>query len=139
MIACLIGILTLTLGSFGFGGLGSVNLVPFRSLIDSFSLGDYWVGIVLVDLAGNFLLYFPLGLFVALRIPGLSLWTWALAVFTLTAGIEVLQGVALNRSADITDVLMNGLGGVAGFLLVRAVQHLLSKRSFEGPEAKGRS
>jgi len=127
--ASLIGILALTLGQFGFGGLGAINLVPFQSLIDSFSQGEFWVGIVLVDLAGNFLLYFPLGLFVALRFPSLSIWPWTLAVLALTAAIELIQGVVLNRSADVTDVLMNGLGGVVGFLVARGVQRFIPRRT----------
>jgi glycopeptide antibiotics resistance protein len=133
IVASLVGILALTVGAFGPGGSGQVNLVPFQSLVDSFSLGDFWVAIVLVDLAGNFLLYFPLGLFVALRFRALSIWTWALMVVALTTAIEILQGFVLNRSADVTDVLMNGLGGVAGFLVARTGQRLVARRN-SGPQ-----
>jgi glycopeptide antibiotics resistance protein len=128
ILGSLAGIVALTTGAFGSGGMGQVNLVPFKSLADSFAHGEYWVGIVLVDLAGNFLLYFPLGLFVAVRFPRLSIVVWVTTVVVLSSCIEVLQGLVFNRSADITDVLMNGLGGVVGFLAARAAQHLVSRR-----------
>ena len=43
----------------------------------------------------------------------------------LTAAIESVQFFVLNRSADITDTLMNGLGGIAGFVLARVFQGLV--------------
>lgn len=127
ILASLLGIFALTLGAFAYGGSGQVNLIPFRDLVDSLAQGEYWIGIVLVDIASNFLLYVPLGLFVALRFPSVSIRAWAPTVVALTAGIEVLQGFVLNRSADVTDVLMNGLGGVVGFVLARAIQRLAAR------------
>lgn len=124
----LIGIFALTLGAFATGGQGEVNLVPFQSLVDAMSLGEFWIGIALVDLGANFILYVPLGLFVAPRFPALSIWAWMLLVWTLSASIEIVQGAVLNRSADITDVVMNSLGGIVGFALARIIQRLARGR-----------
>ena len=128
ILGSLAGIVALTLGAFATGGQGQVNLVPFRSLLDAFSLGEFWIGIVLVDLAANFILYVPLGLFVALRFPNLPIWSWAVMACTLSASNEIVQGVILNRSADITDVITNGLGGIVGFVVVRVAQRLARGR-----------
>lgn len=124
IVGALMGIAALTLGPFMSTGVGAANLVPFQSLFDSFRLGPFWTQIVVVDLTANFLLYFPLGLLLALRFPRLSVGVWLLAVLALSGGIEIVQGVVLNRSADITDVVMNAAGGVAGFALGRAIRSL---------------
>lgn len=117
-------IVALTLGAFATGGQGEVNWIPFQSLFDSFALGEFWVGIALTDLLGNLLLFGPLGLFVGLRFARLPIWAWALIVGALTAAIEIIQFLMLNRSADVTDVLMNGLGGIAGFAAARLLQRV---------------
>ncbi|MEX2546257.1 MAG: VanZ family protein [Chloroflexota bacterium] len=131
IIGSLAGMLALTLSSLATGGQGQINLIPFQSLFDSFALGEFWVGIVLVDLAANFLLYVPLGLFVGLRLSGLPTLAWALPVVALSAAIEVVQGSVLNRSADVTDGVMNWLGGVAGFAAARMLQRLIDSRTSE--------
>lgn len=59
-------IATLTLGAFGGGGRGQVNLVPFRSVFDNVPLGDFYVGLVLFDMLANVALYVPLGIAVGL-------------------------------------------------------------------------
>lgn len=115
----------LTLGAFTIGGQGEINLVPFQGLFDSLALGEFWVGLVVADLLGNFLLFVPLGLVVGLRFAGLPIWIWAVIVVALTAAIEIVQFFVLNRSADITDVVMNGAGGVAGFAGARLSQRLV--------------
>lgn len=125
VLASLAVIGLLTLGAFHVGGEGAINLVPFQSLFDSFVLGEFWVGIAVADLLGNFLLFVPLGLFLGLRFARLPIWIWTLIAFALTAAIEIVQFVALNRSADVTDVVMNGLGGVAGFAGARLSQRLV--------------
>lgn len=121
ILGAVAGIGTLTLGAFATGGPGPANLVSFQSLFDAMSLGEFWVGLVMVDLMGNFLLYHPLGLLVGLRFQRLPVWVWVPLVFALTATVEIVQGVVLDRSADITDVLMNGLGGSVGFLAARVI------------------
>ncbi len=136
ILGTLAGIFALTFSSFVTGGQGQINLIPFQSLFDSFALGEFWVGIVLVDLAANFLLYVPLGLFVGLRLRGLPTLAWALPVVALSAAIEVVQGSVLNRSADVTDVLMNWLGGVAGFAAARMLRRLIDSRTSESSSGR---
>lgn len=136
ILGALAGIGILTLGSFMTPGPGPANLIPFQSLFDSLQLGEFWVEIVLVDLAANLLLYFPLGLLVGLRLSRLRAWVWALLALALSATIEIVQGVVLNRSADITDVMMNGLGAIIGFAVARAIERFAARSaSSEAPEA----
>lgn len=127
LLASFAGLLALTLGGYGTDGRGPVNLIPFQSLSDSFALGDFYVGVALYDLVLNFLLYLPLGLFAALRFHHLSLSAWVVVVVALSAAIEITQGLVLNRSADVTDVLTNALGGTFGFVLARVTQRLYSR------------
>lgn len=135
IVGALMGIAALTLGPFMSTGVGPANLVPFQSLFESFRFGPYWTELVLVDLAANLLLYLPLGLLVALRLPRLSFGMWLLAVLAITAGIEVIQGVVLNRAADITDVVMNAAGGISGFAAARTIHWLdRSRHGIGGPQ-----
>lgn len=121
IVASLLGIGALTLRPSVVNESGAANLIPFRSLFESFEIGPFWTQIVLIDWAANVILYVPLGLFVALRFRRLSPWVWLVATVALTAMIEIAQFVALNRSADINDVTMNTIGGMCGFAAGRAV------------------
>lgn len=123
----------LTLGAFGSGGQGQVNWVPFQSLLDGLALGEFWVGIALTDLLGNILLFIPLGLVIGLRFVRLPIWVWAAPIaVALTAAIEIVQLFVLNRSADMTDVMMNGLGGIFGFVVGRMIQRVARSQRREG-------
>jgi len=119
-------IVALTLGAFATGGQGQINWLPFQSLFDSLALGEFWTGMVMTDLLGNFLLFIPIGLVVGLRFAQARIWVWAAVVVAFTSAIEIAQFLVLNRSADTTDVVMNGLGGIAGFVIARTLQRLLS-------------
>lgn len=93
----------------------SINLEPgftIRSMLDKGSRGQK-----LVNLAGNVLIFVPLGF-----LPPL-LWKKARhlwAALMLSAGsscmIEFLQ-LFLGRSVDVDDVILNTLGGLLGYLL----------------------
>lgn len=91
-----------------FFSLGSVNLVPFRTLLpetaDRFSL---------FNLLGNCLVFVPLGFLPAMLFRSFS-WRRALGTgLCLTVFIELWQ-LAVGRACDIDDVLLNTLGVLAG-------------------------
>jgi hypothetical protein len=118
----IIGIVALTLGSFAGVGAGQIDLIPFHALIDSFALGEFYVGIAFVDLAANLLLYLPLGLLAGLRWPRSPAWRLVLVAASLSLVIEVTQVLVLNRAGDISDVLMNASGAFVGVLIARTWQ-----------------
>ncbi|MBX3029569.1 MAG: VanZ family protein [Chloroflexi bacterium] len=95
--------------------------MPFEDLIRAWP-NDRARGIILGQMGANVLLFVPFGCALLLRERRVPLWRVTLVSAAFSVGIEVLQGMASNgRAADITDVLMNTLGGVCGWILGRAI------------------
>lgn len=90
---------------------GSVNWIPFRDVMEG--NGDFIRQVVL-----NVILTVPFGFLLPLtrKNPGfLKTVGWT---FLLSLGIELLQPLLSGfRSADITDLITNTLGGMTGFAL----------------------
>ena len=102
-----------------------INLEPgftIRSMLEKGSLGQK-----MINLAGNVLIFSPLGF-----LPPLlwQRWRHLWAVVPLSAGvsclIEFLQ-LFLGRSVDVDDVLLNTLGGLLGYLLFCFIPKKLKK------------
>lgn len=75
------------------------------------------------NLAGNVVLFIPLGFFLPALWQGLRKW-WKtiLATMLIMTVLEALQGLSLRGTCDIDDLILNTLGawiGYLGFLLVK--------------------
>lgn len=92
----------------------AINWEPFRDLRTSVASG-YLVGIAIQNLVGNAAMFVPFGLAVRVTVPRVSAALIVLLAAVVSAAIEVAQAaLALGRSADITDVIMNSIGAAAG-------------------------
>ena len=135
VIAAIVTIAAFT-GRPGFpldGEASPVNLRPFSDLFRAFDLSRFYVGIAVGNLVGNVLLFVPLGLALALRFRGLGILGSVAIVATLSVAVEGWQAVAgTGRNADITDVLMNTLGGAVGHLAMRAIGPVHHPRPITG-------
>lgn len=105
--------------------LSEINLEPFRDLKRGY-LGAR-SGIAL-----NCLMFMPLGfLLPTLKKRGIvKVFFWSLFTSLLIEGIQFMYcwGAAEHRrSVDVTDVIMNTVGGVIGYLLFRLVHPKLIK------------
>ena len=95
------------------------QLLPFADLVFALPRGGTAIRLALADLAGNVVLFLPLGGALALRWPGLGEARAVLAAAALSIAIEVVQGLtAAGRMAQLTDVLMNALGAWIGWLVI---------------------
>lgn len=99
---------------FADTGYGHLNLVPFRTIGSYLGASDSTDA---RNLVGNVMMLVPLGILLAtvtrLR-PGRA----ALTLIAVSAAIEVLQWLLpTNRSVDIDDVILNSVGGTAGYAL----------------------
>lgn len=76
------------------------------------------------NLAGNILLFVPLGLLYPLcRKKRVSFPHILVVTVGATALIEVLQFVFLSsRSADVDDIILNFIGGMAGYLIYKWIE-----------------
>lgn len=72
--------------------------------------------------AGNVLLFFPLGILIPLVCSRLRFWRGIQIAIALSFSIELLQYFSRAwgsyRSADINDVILNGLGACLGLVIV---------------------
>ena len=108
-----LGVANLTL--FVTAGEGPRNAVPFHTIWDYLSDTNLPMQIRFRNLAGNLVMLAPLGLVLA------ALTRWRLArvaggVLIVSVSIELWQlFVATGRSVDIDDVVLNVVGGVAGW------------------------
>lgn len=107
--------------------------MPFEDLIRAWPF-DHSRGVILGQMAQNAALFVPFGLALVLRDRRAPLWRVMLVCAAFSAGIEAIQGLAGNgRAADVTDVLMNALGGACGWALGRLVLAGLRRRAGRSP------
>ncbi len=103
----------------------AVNLVPFATIRAMLTHGG--TGQKLINLAGNVLIFVPLGLLPPLLWPRLRhLWAALLIGLSTSCLIEFLQ-LFLSRSVDVDDVLLNVLGCLLGWLLAQLSLKLRKK------------
>jgi glycopeptide antibiotics resistance protein len=97
----------------------SWQLLLFGDLIEALVTRPRAIGLALVDLAGNILLFLPLGAAIALRWPRVGELRAVVVAVVISLGIEITQWLApLGRTAQTTDLLMNGLGAWLGWWLI---------------------
>ena len=75
---------------------------------------------ILTMLAGNLLMFVPMGVFLPLIFPRLQGGKMAAAILLLPLAVELWQ-VVVGRSFDTDDLLLNTLGMLAGWAVVRLV------------------
>ena len=72
--------------------------------------------------AGNVLLFFPLGMLLLLVWRRLRTWHGVMIAIVLSSSIEFAQYVTRawgsNRSADVNDIILNGVGACLGLAVV---------------------
>jgi len=77
------------------------------------------------QIIGNFIMLFPLGIFLPLLYKRISNFFLVLLVSILiSATIELLQLITSFRSADVDDIFLNTLGACAGFLIYKLITSL---------------
>ena len=98
------------------------NLVPFRE-IERFWIYRKELGIhSIYNLAGNVLGFVPAGFFIPVLLKGRRgfLFT-ACSILQMSLHVEILQLIFRVGSFDVDDLILNTLGGMLGYLLLKAV------------------
>ena len=90
------------------GSIRSVNLIPFREIMNYF-LGS--------NLLGNVVVFIPLGIYLTMlrRDKSVIFNTLIITLFSILA--EIIQFVFSVGVADIDDVILNSIGGCCGVIL----------------------
>lgn len=107
------------------------NLQPFREISRFFTYREIigFRGFV-VNLFGNILAFMPWGFIVPVirKRPRKFLYT-AVSTFLLSLCIETIQLLTRVGSFDVDDLILNTIGGIAGFI-VYAVVNSVRRRAF---------
>jgi len=101
-----------------------VNLEPFKTIDIYKTFGK--------QVLGNFVMLLPLGIYLPLLYIRLRKAYTFFAVlwicFLVSVGIELLQLATSYRSTDIDDVILNTLGGGAGFIIYLLIKTIISPK-----------
>ena len=103
----------------------SINLTPFATLRMYWKLlrnssDPYLVRHAFINLAGNVVMFIPLGFYQPYLLPKLrSFFKTMLTTVLLILVVEVVQYVTCLGSCDIDDLLLNLLGAGVGYLLFK--------------------
>jgi glycopeptide antibiotics resistance protein len=129
-VAYLIVLFGLTLGGFYHPG-APVNLVLFRTMEHDIRKGGWEF---LINFVGNVVVTLPIGWL----LPTLfGRWASASKVgmfgLTISAFIEILQGISGKRVADVDNVILNTLGALIGYGTWVGVGWLLKSSRKPGP------
>ena len=99
----------------------NINLCPFETVrqlagILSMSESQYLIRFAFINIAGNIVMFLPLGIF----LPSLwkaqrKFWVFLLTVLGTILLIEVIQTLTLLGIGDVDDVILNSIGALLGF------------------------
>lgn len=101
----------------------SVNLLPLQSIYQNLHAYHHgYPNLVFLNLAGNILLFVPLGFFLYQAFRTMRWQKAVLGGFLLSTMIELLQWMfsqsgIITRSSDIDDILLNTLGTALGCIV----------------------
>jgi len=100
-----------------------VKLIPFVSNLPEFGPSQP------AEVAANLLIFVPFGVYLGLIARSWPWWKSAAVMAAASAGLEIAEYVLAVGSTDVTDVIVNTVGGIAGLVLVAAIRSLLRERT----------
>ncbi|WP_211195947.1 VanZ family protein, partial [Agromyces sp. H66] len=102
----------------GNGELRHIKLVPFAPTAEDGASEPF-------EVVANVVLFVPFGLYLGLLAPSWPRWKLASVVAGSSLALEVTQWVLSIGSCDVTDLIVNTAGGLAGLgLLILASRRL---------------
>ena len=99
-----------------------VKLVPFVATPDAGPSAR-------LEVAVNLVLFVPFGVYLALLAPSWPRWRSAGVVAVASALLEAAQYVLAVGRSDVTDVVVNTAGGLAGLVVLGVARRLLRART----------
>jgi len=104
------------------------NIIPFKNTIGYITGSDRFnLDIIINNTLGNILIFLPLGIFLPLIFKKYSRITKVMvASIVISFSIEVLQIVLQVGRFDIDDVILNTIGGILGFLLLKIIKNVIT-------------
>lgn len=103
------------------------NLIPFKTIYNEITSNGYsHIGLSIYQLCGNFIMLFPLGYLIPIMFnKKINFKLIILIIFSISLSIESTQFIIGKfitynyRSFDIDDIILNTLGGILGYLILK--------------------
>lgn len=106
--------------------LRSINLIPFYSIKEYISGSTANLKkFAFSNLAGNIIIFIPLGIYLPLLKKDKRVMTNLLFIFIVSLFVEITQGLLAIGASDIDDIILNCLGGWIGILGYKFLLSLL--------------
>ena len=96
----------------------SLNFIPF-------------VGNNPGEMLDNLIVFIPFGILLSANFKQISLWQKLSSVFAFSLAAETLQFVFAIGRTDISDIIMNTLGGLVGLLFYRLTSHYANEEKLD--------
>ena len=100
------------------------NFIPFRELT-RYPLGS---SLFFKNIIGNILLLMPYGFFASYYLKLEKKRSALVLIFIVSLSIEIVQ-LVIGRCFDVDDILLNMIGGMAGFFIYKLLDTLSNKMS----------
>lgn len=94
-------------------GYDRINLVPFKEIKRALSVGGSFF---LVNFVGNLAVFAPIAFFIALLYNKSGFFKCVSITAVCSVFVEICQ-IPQDRGTDIDDVILNTLGGIAGYII----------------------
>lgn len=103
-----------------------LNIVPFKTII-KFLTSSYNLKVIMTNIAGNIAAFVPMGFLLPIAFNRLNSFRRVLmVVFSATMSIEIFQYIFAVGTSDVDDVILNVLGGILGYFMMKISVGLLS-------------
>lgn len=106
----------------GEGALRHIKLVPFAPTAEDGASEPF-------EVIANVVLFVPFGVYLGLLAPSRPWWKLAGVVAGSSLALEVTQWILSVGSCDITDLVVNTAGGLAGLGVLAVVRRRLQDRT----------
>ena len=122
------------ISTFSREHLETSNFIPFATIIGYVSgmvSNDINIGIVIINLVTNLLLFAPMGFFIPMLFQDKIKNTkqFLIIIIILTFLVEIIQFITYRGSTDIDDIILNTIGASIVYMLMktRFIKKLLEK------------
>jgi glycopeptide antibiotics resistance protein len=100
----------------------SHNFIPFKTIFYYLFLAELNLNIKINNLVGNIMGFIPFGFMLPLLSKRLlSLKMIVVATFCISFSFEIIQLVFMLGSFDVDDLILNTVGGILGFLVIKLI------------------
>ena len=100
----------------GAVGLGGANFVPLKTILNYLNDAPS-PGVALFNLAGNVMIFVPLGFLIPVLRRSAKWKTVLVAAFFISLAFETIQGIFRVGVFDVDDILLNVVGAFFGYLV----------------------